>query len=166
MSQTGQTASLSVRGQLKQGERIVSNFGPYYATSDRILLYLETSAGPVQRELPYADLERIEEVKVTKQKLMILGTAIALGGFAAAAVWGIVVLLISLLVGISLVVYGGISRPAYYQLHGRGVSAEDMPYWQVRHHGAGSFLSSIRTITGDAVVSEWLTKSKRPPGHV
>ena len=151
MSQMGQAVSPSVQGQLRQGERVVSNFGPYYATSDRILLYLETSAGPVQRELLYADLERIEEVKVRNQKLMILGTVMALGGFAAAAAWGIFIPLIGPLIGIPIVIYGGIGRPAYYQLHGRGVSARDMPYWRVRHHGAGSLLSSIRTITGGSL---------------
>ena len=153
MSQMGQAISPSVQGQLRQGERVVSNFGPYYATSDRILLYLEISTGTVQRELPYSELERIEEVKVANRRLMILGTVVALGGFFAAVGLGMVIPLIGLIIGIPAVIYGGIRRPAYYQLHSRGVSPEDMSYWQIRHHGAGSFLSSIRTITGGRLQS-------------
>jgi len=90
---------------------------------------------------------------VGNQKLMILGTVMALVGFAAAAAWGIVIPLIGLLVSIPIVTYGGIGRPAYNQLHGRVVSTQDMPYWRVRHYGAGSLLSSIRTITGGALQS-------------
>ena len=64
---------MSVQEQLREGEWIVSSFGPYYATSVRIILYLETDAGVDVRDLPYSRLERIEEVKVGNQRLMVLG---------------------------------------------------------------------------------------------
>ena len=153
MSHMSQAAGAGVQDQLRQGERVVSNFGPYYATSDRVLLYFESRAGTVVRELSYSQLESIEEVKRGNPRLMTLGTAMALGGFLATAAWGIVIPLLGLIIGIPVVIYGGIGRPAYYQFHGRGVSAQDMPLWRVRHRGAGSLISSIRTITGESLRS-------------
>ena len=148
-----QATGADIEDQLGQGERVVSNFGPYYATSNRVLLYFQSRTGIVIRELPYAQLERIEEVKLGNPKMMILGTVMALGGFLAAAAWGIVIPLLGLVVGVPVVIYGGIGRPAYYQLHGRDVPGKDIPFWRVRHRGAGSLISSIRTITGESLRS-------------
>ena len=149
MSQTSEPAREGVQGQLRPGERVVSKFGPYYATSHRILLYLETDSRTITREIPYSELEGVEEVKLGNPRLMILGTGMALLGLLASAGWGIIIPLIGLAVGVAIVIYGGISRPAYYQLHSRSMSPRDIRYWRIRHHGAGSFLSSVRTITGD-----------------
>ena len=139
-----------IQEQLRPGERVVSNFGPYYATSDRILLYLETRTGTIIRELPYPDLEGVEEVKVGRPRLVLLGATIAIVGLLATTGWGIIFPIIGLAVGIPIALYGVIGRPAYYQLHSRAMPVQDIPYWRLRHRGAGSFLSSVRTIRGEA----------------
>ena len=138
-----------VQGRLRPGERVVSRFGPYYATSHRILLHLETGSGAVAKELSYSDLEGVEEVRVGNRKLVMLGAATALAGLLASSVWGIIATIVGLVLGLGIAVYGAIARPAYYQLHGRSIADTDAPYWRLRHHGAGSFLSSVRTIAGD-----------------
>ena len=91
MSQTSEPAKEGVQGQLRPGERVVSKFGPYYATSHRILLYLETDSRTITREIPYSELEAVEEVKLGNPRLMILGTGMALLGLLASAGWGIII---------------------------------------------------------------------------
>ena len=140
---------MGVENHLNQDERIVSSFEPYYATSKRVLLYNETDSGPEVRELPYSRLERVEEVKVSDHRLMASGTVLAIAGFISAFGLGLYTPVIAVVSGIAMVIYGGIGRPAYYQLHGHGISEREELNWRVRYRGAGSFIASIRTILGD-----------------
>ena len=136
---------------LRQDERIVSSFGPYHATSSRILLCLDGDSGPVLHEIPYSRLERIEEVRLASHRLMILGATAAIGGFVSSFSLGLFSPIMAGIAGVAMIIYGGIGKPGYYQIRARGMADAELPLWQLRHRGAGSFIASVRVIVGDSL---------------
>ena len=139
----------SVHSQLSAGERIVSSFSPYHATSRRLLLYAETGTGMLLRELQYSRIESIDLVNAPDHRLIALGVVVALIGFALTLAFGLILVLLSLPLGIFAIGAGVAGRPAYYQIKGKEMSPKDLPVWQVTYSGAGSFIASIRTILGE-----------------
>ena len=157
---------------LAENERLVSSFGPYHATSRRVILVIpapstvisapspvipakagiQTSDRRSERtrvhELPYTNLESIAEVRTADRKKMMLGAAIAALGLATLFAWYLIVPIIALVAGVFMTLQGATQRPAYYQLKGRGMEGEDLHKWQVIHYGAGSFIASITMMTG------------------
>ena len=125
------STELKVAAHLRDRERIVSSFGPYYATSHRVLLYLERNTGPEMHELPYNRLDRIEAVSVSNQGLMMLGAVVVILSILLVFTLALVTPLLAAIVGVVAVFYGGIGRPAYYQIHGRGMSEKELRRWQV-----------------------------------
>ena len=72
-----------VERHLLADERIVSSFGPYHATSRRVILINERRDGQTAaHELPYASLESITEVKLANVKVMALGALVTIAGVA------------------------------------------------------------------------------------
>jgi hypothetical protein len=140
--------TLDASTHLRDGERIVSQFGPYFATSQRILVVVEKAEETIVEELPYAHLESIDEVSLPNHKKMTVGAILTIGGVTLAFGWFLLVPLIAALVGIVLVLHGSVGQLAYYQLRGRDMKKKNLQRWQVRHYGAGSFIATIRTITG------------------
>ena len=133
---------------LDSGERLVSSFGPYHATSRRVILVNERQGGTQTHELPYTDLESITEVKATDQKRLIIGGSLLVGGVLTLFAWFLIVPIVAIVMGIVVLLQGSIGRPAYYQLKGRGMEGRELYRWQVRYFGAGSFIASISAITG------------------
>lgn len=150
--------TLDTSAHLKDGERIVSQFGPYFATSRRILVVMKKAAETVVDELPYTQLETIYEVSVPNHRKMMIGAILAIAGFVLTFVWYLILPLIAAFLGIFLVFQGSVGQPAYYQLHAHGMEKHQLQRWQIRHYGAGSFIATIRTITG-------LEANQRFPGH-
>ncbi len=133
---------------LDSGERLVSSFGPYHATSRRVLLVNEGRHGARTHELPYTDLESITEVRASDHKRLIIGGSLLIAGVLTLFAWFLIVPIVAIVMGIVVLLQGSIGRPAYYQLKGRGMEGRDLYRWQVRHFGAGSFIASISAITG------------------
>ncbi len=129
---------------LANDERIVSSFGPYHATSRRVILVSRRRV----YDLPYADLESITEVRMSNRRQMVLGAALACLGVLTLFAWYLIVPIAALVLGLVIVFQGSLGRPAYYQLLGRGMEGRDLYRWQIRHYGAGSFIASITAITG------------------
>ena len=129
-------------------ERVVSSFGPYHATSRRVILVIERRAAPRVYELPYTDLESITEVRKSNQRQMALGGALAFAGVLTLFAWYLIVPIAALILGLVIAFQGSVGRPAYYQLLGRGMEGRDLYRWQVKHYGAGSFIASISEMTG------------------
>jgi len=140
--------TLDTTTYLRDGERIVSQFGPYFATSQRVLVVLKKGAGTDVDELPYAQLETIDEVSVPDHRKMIIGSVLAIVGLILTVGWFLILPLIAVFAGIILVFHGAVGRPAYYQLRGRDMEKQQLRRWQIRRYGAGSFIATIRTITG------------------
>ena len=146
-----------VKHYLAEGERVVSSFGPYHATSRRVILVIPATAGihlaRVPREtrvheLPYTTLESITEVSATDRKKMLLGAGMTALGLATIFAWYLIVPIVAVVAGVFTILQGATERPAYYQLRGRGMEGKDLYRWQVIHYGAGSFIASISTMTG------------------
>lgn len=133
---------------LESGERLVSSFGPYHATSRRVLLVNERVDGARTHELPYTDLESITEVRASDRRRLIIGGTLLAAGVLTLFAWFLIVPIVAIVMGIVVLLQGSIGRPAYYQLKARGMEGRDLYRWQVRHFGAGSFIASISAITG------------------
>ena len=146
-----------VQHYLAEGERVVSSFGPYHATSRRVMLVIPPKSGihlahtPTEttvHELPYTNLESITEVRTTDRKKMLSGACLSALGLATIFAWYLIVPIVAIVAGVFIVLQGATEKPAYYQLKGRGMEGEDLYRWQVIHYGAGSFIASISTMTG------------------
>ncbi len=137
-----------VERYLTQGERLVSSFGPYHATSRRVILIYRRREETHVHELPYTTLESIAEVRKTDRKKIMLGAALVALGLATIFAWYLIAPIISIVAGVFILLQGVTERPAYYQLKGRGMEGEDLHKWQIIHYGAGSFIASISTMTG------------------
>ena len=133
---------------LKSGERLVSSFGPYHATSRRVILVSERGDRGQTHELPYTDLESITEVRASDHKRLAIGGTLLVAGVLTLFAWFLIVPIVAIVMGIVVLLQGSIGRPAYYQLKGRDMEGRELYKWQVRHFGAGSFIASISAITG------------------
>ncbi len=142
---------MGVETHLKQRERIVSRFGPYYATSTRLILHLEKKGAEEIHELPYSQIEKIDEVRTSNHPRMMLGVVVTVVSIIVAYSLSMITPLLGVVAGAFLVLHGSIGGPAYYQVHGRDVPREQMRLWQIRYRGAGSLIASIRTIIGERV---------------
>ncbi len=137
-----------VKHYLAEGERVVSSFGPYHATSRRVILLIRRRKETRVHELPYITLESITEVRTTDRKKMLLGACLSALGLATIFAWYLILPIVSVVAGVFIILQGATEKPAYYQLKGRGMEGEDLYRWQVIHYGAGSFIASISTMTG------------------
>ena len=137
-----------VKHYLAEGERVVSSFGPYHATSRRVILLIRRRKETRVHELPYITLESITEVRTTDRKKMLLGACLSALGLATIFAWYLILPIVSVVAGVFIILQGATEKPAYYQLKGRGMEGEDLHRWQVIHYGAGSFIASISTMTG------------------
>ena len=137
-----------VKHYLAEGERVVSSFGPYHATSRRVILLIRRREETRVHELPYITLESITEVRTTDRKKMLLGACLSALGLATIFAWYLILPIVSVVAGVFIILQGATEKPAYYQLKGRGMEGEDLHRWQVIHYGAGSFIASISTMTG------------------
>lgn len=85
---------MSIRDHLRQGEAIISDHNPFYATSHRVIHYEEKDGGEELLELPYSRLTSVEVVKLARHKVMIAGTMMVIGGVIMAVT---LVLILSLI---------------------------------------------------------------------
>ena len=131
----------------------MSSFGPYHATSRRVILLTERRDGAqIHHELPYAELESITEVRAWNRRRVALGAALASAGIATMFAWFLIIPIVAVAMGAMIMLQGSIGRPAYYQLKARGMEGKALHRWQVKHYGAGSFIASISEMTGKRVV--------------
>ena len=138
----------TVAPYLRDNERIVSQFGPYFATSQRVMLVIERRRETEIHEIPYSQLESVDELKVFDYRKIARGSLITLVGVLVSLIWLSIVSIALVVIGIVLLLRAAIWKVAYYQLRGRGMEGPDLKKWQLQHFGAGSFIASINTITG------------------
>ncbi len=141
-------ARLRVAESLKQGERIVSSFGPYFATSRRILLYLERAREQNVRELAYESLSDIRSVNRSNHLLVMTGAALVIVSIFSMPILGVFLPLVGAAAGAYFLILGSVGRPAYYQIEAEGILPQERWLWRIRHQGSGSFIATIRIILG------------------
>ena len=138
---------MGIRGRLRHEETIISDHHPYYATSQRVILLQEINGREELWELPYGRLTKVEVIKLPRHKMMIAGTMMIVGGVIMSSI-GYFTSILALVGGIGAIIYGGIGREAYYQLHADGMSKEEAARWRLVYWGSGSFIRTIRIVTG------------------
>ena len=138
---------MGIRGRLRHEETIISDHHPYYATSQRVILLQEINGREELWELPYGRLTKVEVIKLPRHKMMIAGTMMIVGGAIMSSI-GYFTSILALLGGICAIIYGGIGREAYYQLHANGMTKEEAARWRLVYWGSGSFIRTIRIVTG------------------
>ena len=135
-----------IRSHLRSGETIVSDHRPFFATSQRVVLFQNNH--PRLLEIPYHRLSSIELVKEPYHKLMIAGTLMIIGG-AILTTMIYIMSWLAIIVGSGSLVYGAIGRKSYYQLHADRMTDEEELLWRLPYWGSGSFIRTIRKIVGD-----------------
>lgn len=139
---------VDVAPYLEFDERVVSQFGPYFATSQRVLLVTVPRTESEFHEIPYSQLESIDELKVFNHQRLSRGAVLASAGILISLIWLSIVSIALVIFGILWLLRGALWKDAYYQLRGRGMEGPELYRWQLKHDGAGSFIASIQTITG------------------
>ena len=134
---------------MRQGEAIISDHNPFYATSHRVIHYEEKDGSEKLSELPYSRLKSVEVVKLARHNVMIAGTMMVIGGVITAAALHFITSGLAVIAGIGVVIYGGIGREAYYQFRAEGMDKEEEAKWRLAYYGSGSFVRTIQTAMGD-----------------
>ena len=140
---------MGIREQLRQGETIISDHQPFYATSQRVIHYEEKDGREELWELSYARLTSVEVIKMPRHKMMIAGTTLIVGGAIMAATLQYITSWLAIMAGVGAIIYGGIGREAFYQIHANGMTKEEATRWRLAYWGNGSFIRTIRTVIGE-----------------
>jgi hypothetical protein len=142
-------ASDNIYTLLAPSERIISTFGPFYATNHRVLR-LDPVQGPSRGhllEIPYSQLDSVEIVRRANHPVLALGTAMIILGLFIMPVLPVSALL-TLPLGGGVLYLGAQGKPSYYQLTARDMPRQAEKYWQVAYHRSGDFIATVRSIIG------------------
>ncbi len=170
------TRPSNLETMLAPGEKVLSQCGPLYATSRRLLRY-ERQGGAVSfEELSYQQLTGVEVVRKASHPIMALGVLAVLGAIFM-TITGLIFVTAFLAVagGLAMVLYGSKGHNSYYQLHvdqpptvpspepptelevaldriksAFGINTEKVDKrWQLDFVKGRSFIATVRTIRGD-----------------
>ncbi|MBI2855560.1 MAG: hypothetical protein HYX93_01790 [Chloroflexi bacterium] len=139
---------MGIRDHLREGEAIISDHSPYYATSYRVIYYQERDGTEELHDPPYGLLSSVEVIKLPRHRVMIASTLMIIGG-AVMASYGFFTSWLAIVVGVGGLIYGGMGRKAYYQFRVRGMTQDGESQWRLPYWGSGSFVRTVRTIIGD-----------------
>jgi hypothetical protein len=140
---------VDIQPHLSPSEKVLSAFGPFYATSHRVVR-LDPKNGPSRGhllEIPYHQLTSVELMRRPNHPLMVLGAFIILLGFFLT---GILYFssIFAILVGGAILFAGARGRPGYYQIYAREMPRHAERYWQVEYNRSGSFIATVRSVIG------------------
>jgi hypothetical protein len=139
---------MGIRDQLRLGEVIISDHHPFYASSQRIIHYEERDGEGELRDIPYASLTSVEVIKLPRHKVMVAGTLMIIGGALMAATLQFLTSWLAIFVGVGAIIYGGIGKESFYQIHAYGMTKDEASKWRLNYWGNGSFVHTIRTVIG------------------
>jgi len=135
---------------LSHGEELIGQSGHFYATSSRIIHYTQKEDEEEVHSLPYSSVETVETVTKPRYRHMALGAALAI--FSAPLFHFLVISAVALLiVGLGLVVYSIKEYEAYFQIHARNMTAEELKLWRMPREGSGQLAATVRRIIGDTL---------------
>ena len=142
-------APVDIYSRLAASEKVLSVFGPFYATNHRVLRLDPPnclSQGHLL-EIPYSQLVSVEMVRRANHAVLALGTAMIILGLFIMPVLPISAVL-TLPIGGGVLYLGAKGKTGYFQL-----MAHDMPkpaekYWQVEYNRSGNFIATVRSIIG------------------
>ena len=138
---------MGIRGKLRHEETLISDHQPFYATSQRVIHYEEKDGREELWELSYSRVTSVQVIKLPRHKMMIAGTLMIVGG----AILSTIVFITSwlaIIVGVGAIIYGGMGRQAFYQIHANGMTKDEAARWRLAYWGNGSFIRTILTAIG------------------
>jgi hypothetical protein len=142
-------ASDNIYTRLESSEKVLSVFGPFYATNHRVLR-LDPLHGPSRGhllEIRYHQLDSVEVVRRANHPVLALGTAMIILGLFIMPILPVSAIL-TLPIGGGLLYLGAQGKPGYYQLTARDMPREAEKYWRVEYHRSGNFIATVRSIIG------------------
>lgn len=145
----GQDGNPGIYSYLNPSEQLLSVFGPFYATSHRVLR-LDPPNGPSRGhllEIPYHELTSIELVHRANHPVLALGTVMIILGLLLSMVLFFSTILVILL-GAAFLYLGARGKPGYFQLHARDMPQHAQRYWQVQYDRSGNFIATVRSAIG------------------
>jgi len=142
-------APAGIYSVLAASEKVLSVFGPFYATNHRVLR-LDPPDCLGQRhslEIPYSQLVSVEMVHRANHAALALGTAMIILGFFIMPFLPISAML-TLPIGSGFLYLGAKGKPGYFQLMTHDMPKPAEKYWQVEYNRSGSFIATVRIIIG------------------
>jgi hypothetical protein len=137
---------MSIEEHLLPDEKLISQHGLLYASSRRLIHYVQKGAAPQIHELPYDRLTGIRIIRRANHKLMIAGTMVSFCAAYASTMLSLFFGILAIPVGIALVILGSIGRDSHYQIEGRDMTEAEEKIWQLKHKYAQHFIATLRTI--------------------
>jgi hypothetical protein len=139
----------NIYSRLASSEKILSVFGPFYATNHRVLR-LDPSQGLSRGhllEIPYSELASVEIVRRANHPVLALGTAMIILGLFMLPILPVSAVL-TLPIGAGILYLGAQGKPGYFQLKARDMPRQAEKYWQVEYHRSGNFIATVRSVIG------------------
>ncbi len=145
----GDGSQSGIQSHLSSSEKVLSVFGPFYATSYRVLR-LDPPKGPSRGnllEIPYHQLTSIEMVRQANHSLLALGTVLIILGLLLSLILFFSTILV-LAIGGAFLYLGARGKPGYFQLYARDMPKQAERYWQVEYDRPGNFIATVRSAIG------------------
>lgn len=138
-----------IQSHLSRSEKVLSVFGPFFATNYRVLR-LDSPTGPSRGhllEIPYDQLASIDMVRRSNHPMMALGTIMVILGLLMGAILPISALLM-IPMGGGFIYLGARGKPGYFQLLARDMPKKAEKFWQVEYNRSGIFIATLRSAIG------------------
>ena len=138
-----------IQSHLSSAEKVLSAFGPFFATNYRVLR-LDAPNGPSRGhllEIPYHQLDSIDMVRRSNHPMMALGTVMVVLGLLMSGFLPISALLMLPLGGV-FIYLGAKGKPGYFQLLARDMPKQAEKFWQVEYNRSGNFIATLRSAIG------------------
>ena len=143
------TAPTGIYSHLAASEKVLSAFGPFYATSSRVVR-LDPPNGLSRGhllELPYSQITSVDMVPRANHPLLALGTALIILALFIMPILPISAV-ITLPVGGGILYLGAKGKPGYYQIMAYNMPKQAEKYWQVEYNRSANFIATVRSAIG------------------
>jgi uncharacterized membrane protein len=137
---------MSIEEHLLPGEKLISQHGLLYASSQRIIHYAGKNSAPQIHALPYDRLTGIRIVRRANHKLMMVGTIVSISAAYASTMLSLFFGIFAIPAGVAMVLLGSVGRDSHYQIEIRDMTEAEEQIWQIKHKYAQHFISTLRTI--------------------
>ena len=140
----------NIYDHLGPSEKVICSFGPFHATSYRVLR-LDPAHGPSRGhllEIPYPQLASVKLMQRPNHPLLIMGTIVIILGLLLTPLLAFSSVF-ALLVGGLFIFIGARGKPGYFQLYAHNMPRHAEKYWQVQYERSGSFIATVRSVIGE-----------------
>ena len=140
----------NIYDHLEPTEKLICSFGPFHATSYRVLR-LDPENGPSRGhllEIPYPQLASVKLMQQPNHPILIMGTVVIILGLLLTPIL-VFSSVFALLVGGLFIFVGARGKPGYFQIYAHDMPQQAERYWQVQYERSGSFIATVRNVIGD-----------------